>query len=133
VLYTPEVLAAAAGLAGFPWDDALPLRGEARSRSCGSTLALGLSMDDAGRIARIGIRPHACAIGQAAAHVFATGAIGQTRDDIAAAQASLQAWLAGDGPMPTWPGMSLIEPARAYPGRHGAITLAWNAALSALS
>ncbi|MDF8331908.1 iron-sulfur cluster assembly scaffold protein [Novosphingobium cyanobacteriorum] len=132
-LYTPEILAAAAGLAAFPWDEALPLQGDARSRSCGSTIAMALSLDGEGRIMRIGLRPHACAVGQAAAHAFATGAVGRNREHIAAARAQIGAWLAGDGPLPDWPGLHLIEAARDYPGRHGAIVLAWDAALAALS
>jgi NifU-like protein involved in Fe-S cluster formation len=34
--------------------------------------------------------------------------------------------------MPDWPGIDLIAVARDYPARHGAIMLAWEAALSAL-
>ena len=132
-LYTPAILQAATTLADFAWDEALPLRGEARSRRCGSTLALAFEVDAAGRIAQIGLRAHACAIGQASASVFANAAAGRTRGDIAAARAALAAWLAGDGPLPEWPGLMLIEPARAYPARHDAILLAWDAALAALA
>jgi len=132
-LYTPEMLGAAAGLAAFPWDDALPLRGNARSRSCGSTIAIALETDADGRVRRLGLRPHACAVGQAAAHIFATGAIGRTRADIQTARTALGMWLEGRGALPDWPGLALIEPALAYPGRHGAIVLAWDAALAALS
>lgn len=131
-LYTPEILAAAVGLAQWPWDDSLPLTGEARSRSCGSTLALGLSLDEQGRITRLGLRPHACAVGQAAAQVFAAAAIGRNRADIARSRADLAGWLAGDGDLPDWPGLALLVPARAYPGRHGAILLGWDAALAAI-
>jgi NifU-like protein involved in Fe-S cluster formation len=133
VLYTPDVLAAAMGLAQWPWDEGLPLVGEARSRACGSTLALGLALDGEGRIVRLGLRPHACAVGQAAAHVFATAAPGRTRADIATARAALGAWLAGEGAEPDWPGLALLRNARDYPARHGAILLAWDAALAALA
>ncbi len=132
-LYTPAILAAATGLAAYPWDEALPLRGEARSRSCGSSIVMGLASDESGHIARIGLKPHACAVGQAAAHVFASAAIGRGRDEIATTRAALSAWLAGDAPLPDWPGVDLLAPARAYPGRHAAILLAWDAALVALS
>jgi hypothetical protein len=132
-LYTPAILAAATILADYPWDEALPLRGEARSRRCGSTLALGLGVDGEGRIAGIGLRAHACAIGQASAQVFAGAAAGRTRDEIAAARAALAAWLAGEAGPPDWPGVLLIEPALAYPARHDAIVLAWDAALAALA
>lgn len=131
-LYTPAVLAAATGLAAFPWDDALPLTGEARSRACGSTLAMALAVDADGKITRVGLRPHACAIGQAAAHAFASAAPGRDRAEIAAARAAIGQWLAGEGALPAWPGLDVIAAAQAYPSRHGAIVLAWDAALAAL-
>ena len=104
-LYTPAILGAATALAGYAWDEALPLRGEARSRRCGSTLTLGLDVDAAGRIMRIGLRAHACAIGQASAQVFASAAEGRTREDIVAARAALAAWLAGEAGAPDWPAL----------------------------
>lgn len=132
-LYTAEILGAATALAGFAWDEALPLRGDARSRRCGSTLALGLAVDDKGRISALGLRTHACAIGQAAAYAFATAAKGRDRARIAETRAALAVWLAGEGPMPDWPGIALVEPALGYPARHDAIMLAWDAALVALA
>jgi NifU-like protein involved in Fe-S cluster formation len=132
-LYTPAILAAATGLSAYPWDDALPLRGDARSRSCGSAIALALSVDAGGRIEKLGLRPHACAVGQAAAAVFAAAAAGNGRDDVATARAAIADWLAGTGPVPDWPGIDLLEPAAGYPARHAAILLAWDAALVALA
>ncbi len=131
-LYTPEILGAATALADFAWDESLPLRGEARSRRCGSTLALALAVDAEGRISAIGLRPHACAIGQAAAHAFASAVKGRNREQIAQAREALAEWLAGMGERPDWPGIALVEPALGYPARHGAIMLAWDAALAAL-
>jgi len=128
VLYTPELLALATGLADFPLEDRLPLRGAARSRSCGSTLELGLAIDAAGRIERLGMKAAACAVGQAAAAIFAAEASGRSGSEIAAARAALERWLAGEGPMPAWPGIEVLAPALPYPARHGAILLAWNAA-----
>jgi len=132
-LYTPEILAAAMGLAEYPWEESLPFQGSARSRSCGSVIELGLSTDDAGNIERIALRPHACAVGQAAAGIFARSANARNRADIAAARNALAHWLADEGPEPAWPGIALLAPARAYPARHAAILLAWDAALAALS
>ena len=132
-LYTPAVLAAATGLAAWPWDETLAFKGQARSRTCGSVLAMGLALDDAGHIVAIGIRAHACAIGQAAAHAFASAATGQNRAAIAAARAALSDWLTGEGDLPDWPGLDVIAAARAYPARQGAIVLAWDAALDALA
>ncbi len=127
-LYTPEVLGLATSLAAFPLDEALPLRTTARSPSCGSSLTLGLATDPAGAIAQVGLKSQACAIGQAAAAIFAGGARGRTAEQIAAAAADLSAWLSGSGAQPDWPGLELLAPARAYPARHGAIKLAWTAA-----
>jgi len=127
-LYTPTVLALATSLAEWPWDEALPLQGSARSKSCGSTLVLGLDTDAEDRIARIGLKAQACAIGQAAAAIFAGAAIGRSGAEIGQAESAIRAWLAGDTPLPDWPGLDVLAPARAYPARHGAIMLAWQTA-----
>lgn len=132
-LYTPAILAAATGLASYPWDESLPLRGDSRSRSCGSSIALALAVDAQGRIVRIGVKPHACAVGQAAAYVFATGTMGHGQAEIAQGRTAIADWLAGSGPTPDWPGIELLESAIAYPARHAAILLAWDAALAALA
>lgn len=132
VLYTPEVLALAIELARHPLTDDLPLRGEARSRSCGSTIALGLAFDAEGAIARVGLRSHACAIGQASAAIFAANAAGVTVGDVRATRAAVAAWLAGEGALPEWPGFAAIAAARDYPARHGAVMLPWDAAVEAL-
>lgn len=133
VLYSGEVLALATELARYPMVEDLPLRGHARSRSCGSTLEMGLVLDAAGRIERLGLRASACAVGQASAALFARAAVGLTEEDLVKAEAALDRWLAGEGPLPDWPGLAAIAPAAAYPARHGAITLAWKAARNALS
>lgn len=130
-LYTPRLLSLALSLGEFPLDDTLPLRSEARSRSCGSTVAFACTLDAAARIERFGLQVKACAVGQAAAALFAASADGRNREQIEAAHGELQAWLAG-GPPPSWPGIEAIAPALPYPGRHDAILLAWRAAREAL-
>lgn len=132
-LYTPEILALAIELAGAPLDAAMPCQGQARSASCGSTLALSLRLDEQGRITAVGARAQACAIGQASTTLFLRGATGRTAADLADSHAALAQWLAGEGPEPLWPAVALLDPARAFPARHGAILLPWNAALDALS
>lgn len=137
-LYTPEILALATGLAACPFDPAMPCQGQARSASCGSALALSMATDGQGRVTACGVRAQACAIGQAAAAIFAAGVMGRTRADIAATAIAISSWLAAAGqdgapPLPDWPGLGHIAPAAAYPARHGAIMLAWKAALDALS
>ena len=132
-LYTPELLALAVALADYPAGPSLPLHGQARSKSCGSTLALDIGLDADGRIETLGLQVRACAVGQAAAAIFARAAPGRTSEDVQAAHAALTEWLAGAGALPDWPGLAAIAPARAFPARHGAIMLPWTAARDALS
>lgn len=132
-LYTPEVLAAAVSLAQFPLTDDLALRGEARSKTCGSRIEVGLVLDSEDRVARIGLAARACAIGQASAAIFAQGVTGRTADDLRSAHEAMIAWLAGAGHAPAWPGIELIAPAVAFPARHGAMILPWVAAREALA
>ena len=132
-LYTPEVLALATRLADHPFDPAMPLQGRARSTSCGSTLDLSVQAGPDGRIAAIGVRAHACAIGQASAAIFTAAAIGQDGPAVAAALAAIEHWLAGEGALPDWPGLAALTAARDHPARHGAVLLPWRATLDALS
>ena len=132
MLYNPQVLGLATSLAAYPLSVDLPLRGIARSATCGSVIELGLDCDDSGQITRIGLRAQACAIGQAAAAIFAAAAPGTDQAGLTVALAEIEQWLAG-GAEPAWPGIAAIAPARDYPARHGAILLAWRAALVALA
>jgi NifU-like protein involved in Fe-S cluster formation len=132
-LYTPELLALAVGLSNYPLGDHFPLTGEARSRSCGSTLRIGIETDGEGRIAHLGMRVAACAIGQASAAIFAAAAQGRSAGELADTLAALERWLEDGGPPPAWPGLEPVAPAQAYPARHGAMLLPWRAALDALS
>jgi NifU-like protein involved in Fe-S cluster formation len=133
-LYSPELLGLATGLAAYPLTDDLPLRAEARSRSCGSVIALGLALDAAGLVERIGLRVSACAIGQASAALLADSANGADPQRVIATGDALAAWLAGEGALPgDWPGLAALAPALSHPGRHGALLLPWTAAREALS
>ncbi len=132
-LYSPELLGLATGLADFPLSDHLHLRAEARSRSCGSVIALGLALDDSERVSQIGMQVSACAIGQASAALLARGAIGRDAEAITATADGLAEWLAGAGDLPEWQGIEALTPALAHPGRHGALLLPWKAACIALS
>lgn len=130
-LYTPEVLGLTVELAAFPYDPTAAAQGSARSRSCGSTIAL--SSRDTSRISGLGLSVAACAIGQASAAIFAREAQGSDAAAIAATLARIEQWLAHGGDTAFLPRLDLIAAARDYPGRHGAILLPWRAALDALS
>lgn len=131
-LYTPEILALATQLAAWPFDPAMRWQGTARSPSCGSTLVLSLETDPAGAVSALGLKAQACAVGQASAAVFAAAAAGRRREEIARAAEQIAAWLKGERGLPDWPEIGILAPAAAFPARHGAILLGWNAALAAL-
>lgn len=133
VLYTREMLALAVELADYPFDAQAPLVAEARSRSCGGVLKLSARPDAQGRLRHIGLGAATCAIGQASAAIFARHADGTGGSDLARAAQVIAAWLEGSGPLPEWPGLGILAPARDFPARHGAILLPWKAALDALS
>jgi NifU-like protein involved in Fe-S cluster formation len=132
-LYTPQLLALATGLADFPLTGALPLQAEARSRSCGSVITIGLGLDDDGLIADVGVKVSACAIGQASAALLAGAIRGRNPGAVSLTADRLEGWLAGEGDLPAWPGIEALAPARDHPGRHGALLLPWTAACEALS
>jgi NifU-like protein involved in Fe-S cluster formation len=132
-LYTPELLALAADLASFPLTAKLSLRAEARSRTCGSTIEIGLDCNANGIICAIGMKVSACAIGQSSAALLARSALGRQATEFATSRAALEKWLLGEGNLPDWPGIAALAPARDHKGRHEALLLPWKAAEQALS
>lgn len=129
-LYSPALLALAVELAHYPYDAKAQLTGHARSRTCGSTVDISLAGGEV--ITHPGLKVTACAVGQAAAAIFARGSAGKSRDDCAATLSGLRDWLSGVGGLPGWPGLEALVAAREYPGRHEAILLPWRAAMDAL-
>ena len=128
-LYSPQLLALATELANFPFDPAASCIGEAHARSCGSSLVL--SCDP--QVQSLGMRVTACAVGQAAAAIFARHAGDRSLAEISDALAEIEQWLGGGVDLPGWPDLALLAAARDYPGRHGALVLPWRAAIDALS
>ncbi|MCR2833852.1 iron-sulfur cluster assembly scaffold protein [Parerythrobacter lacustris] len=132
-LYTPDLLALAIELADYPILPTLPRFGDARSRSCGSRVRLACSLRSDDTIERLGLEVTACAVGQAAAAIFAAEAADKSLTDMQRALVELELWLEGSALAPSWPQIDRLSPARAFPGRHGAILLPWKAAVEALS
>ncbi len=132
-LYTPQLLGLTVELAAWPPMENLPLHGSARSPTCGSTLGIDLALDPAGAIDTLGLRVRACAVGQAAAAIFARHAVGKDLAAITSAHDRIGGWLDAEAPIADWPDLGLLAAAREFPGRHGAILLPWKAAIAALS
>lgn len=103
---------------------------ERRSPICGSRVTVDVRLAD-GRVSEVGMLVRACALGQASSSLLAANILGRTPDELAAARDQLTAWLAGDGPVPDWPGMQVFAPALAVTARHPSIRLAFEAAAEA--
>ncbi|MFN2100676.1 iron-sulfur cluster assembly scaffold protein [Altererythrobacter sp. MF3-039] len=132
-LYSPTLLGLATQLAKYPLHDDLSQVGEAHSRTCGSSVVCGLKSDANGRLSELGLRTSACAVGQAAAAIFAQNAEGHDQAALDEYILAIEDWLGGKGHQPDWPGIDALQPAIAFPARHAAILLAWKAASEALS
>lgn len=123
-LYNRDILALAVALADYPRLPDAACHGDRRAPLCGSRIALDLDLDAGGAVRRVGVTAEACALGQAAATLFARGAVGRDAAALGAVHAALVRWLAGaSDAAPDWPGMAVLAPACAYPARHGAIIL----------
>lgn len=103
------------------------------ARLCGSSVELDLSVDGEA-IREIALRIKACALGQAAASVFAHHAVGASFREVFAARDALREMLKADGSAPEGRFAELValEGARDYPARHQSILLAFNAACEAI-
>ena len=136
-LYTPNLLSLATQLSDFPLERDFPYSASGRSRTCGSTIEVGVDLDAKGRVANLGMQVTACAIGQSSAAILALGAKGRTPLEISRARSEIAMWLSatedGQFSMPDWPGIEPLEPAREHKGRHGALLMAWTAVSEALS
>lgn len=130
-LYTPAILRLATEMPCAGRLAAPDATAERRSPVCGGRVAVDVAAGPDGRVARLAVQVHACALGQAAATLLARGAIGRSADELAAAHDSLAAWLDGAGELPDWPGVAALAPARPYRMRHAAILLAFAAAAEA--
>ena len=131
-LYTTEILRLAASL---PEPEQFDPHGSAelRSPTCGSTIRVDVLLDDLGLVSAVSQKVRACAFGQASSALMAAHAVGQSRDEVAAALAELTAWLAGElDETGGWPGFQALAPARSRKSRHGAILLPFRALLAAI-
>ncbi|MBK5920279.1 hypothetical protein CCR80_04395 [Rhodothalassium salexigens] len=141
MLYTRDVLRLAASLDDRRLD-APDVTVARTGRPCGSRLTLDLRFDAAGRIAEAGMAVKACALGQASAAYALARLTGQRADTLAPVERSLRAMLAGeaapldaadwrDGVGQDWSGLGVFAPVAAFPARHGAVLLPFDAVRAA--
>jgi NifU-like protein involved in Fe-S cluster formation len=131
--YTREILRLAAAIPFLERFEELEGATEGRSKACGSKMRIAVELDWAGRVSRFRQAVEACAYGQATAALMGGHAMGRSSEEVGAALAELEAWLAGNGGLPNaWPGLDVLEPARSRKGRHGAILLPFRTLLASI-
>ncbi len=131
-LYNTEILRLAASVPFETRLEGAMASSEKRSPVCGSRITVDVNLDDAGRVAALGMVVRACALGQASAALMEAHAVGRSLDELDAARDALTAWLAGERmTAPDWPGLDLFTPALEHRGRHAAIRLAFEAVADA--
>lgn len=130
-LYNMEILRLAASTPSFAQLDAPMATVEKRSPVCGSRVTVDVNIDARGKVSQIGMLVHACALGQASSVLMATHGEGHSAAQLAEARDQLAAWLAGEGPLPGWPGLEIFEPALPHRARHPSIRLAFEAVAEA--
>ena len=131
--YTREILRLAASIPYLEPFEELEGATELRSKTCGSRMRMAVELDWADRVVRIRQAVEACAYGQAAAALMGGHAMARNAEEVAAALAELEAWLAGNGELPSaWPGIEVLAPALPRKGRHGAILLPFRTLLAAI-
>jgi NifU-like protein involved in Fe-S cluster formation len=133
-LYSKRILAAAANI---PFSAALEdFDGTAMRRSplCGSNLRVWVKLEN-DRVVGFGQDVKACALGQAAASIFANAVIGLSAHEITKGRDQMFAMLTQDGDVPDAPfsELEVLLPARAYKNRHASIMLCFEATLDAIS
>ncbi|MFO7855405.1 MAG: iron-sulfur cluster assembly scaffold protein [Paracoccaceae bacterium] len=133
-LYSKRILALASDIPHAGRLEGAEATVRKRSPLCGSTVEVGVSLDEDGRIAAFGQDVKACALGQASAAVLGAEVVGRSRDEIAAARDALKAMLKSDGPVPGAPfeGFEALRPAKDYKNRHASILLSLEATLAAM-
>ena len=132
-LYTPAMLGLATQLANYPFDERSAHQADMRAKICGSRVRVGLDLDEAGAINRIGLAVSACAVGQSSAAILAAGVDGEEPETLAYTLERIEEWLKGESELPDWPDFGVLAAARERTGRHGALLLPWQAAVAALS
>lgn len=133
-LYTLDILRLASTLSDPASLPGAALRGEARSKTCGSRVETALTVDVAGRVDGLSQKVHACAFGQASAALFEQAAPGLDMARIAEGRDMVGNWLEGRAELSgRWSAFAVLRPAIQRASRHSAILLPFRAALDALS
>jgi NifU-like protein involved in Fe-S cluster formation len=105
----------------------------AHSKLCGSTVTVDLTVEN-GRVTAFGQVVKACLLGQAACAIMAREITGTGIAELQHVGACMRAMLKTDGAPPNgrWADLAVLEPVRAYKGRHASVLLVFDAVEAAL-
>ena len=105
-----------------------------RSRLCGSTIALDLSLGSDDRVNALGYEVAACSLGTAATAILNRHAVGSTLGDLQQARQAVIEMLGGApviSPPAGWDEIGMLAPARDIQSRHSAIKIVFDAVCEA--
>lgn len=106
-----------------------------RSRLCGSTVTIDVTLDAEGRIADLGFEVKACSLGSAATAILARHAKGADLQTLEQVRDAVNAMLAGADTLDLpdgWEEIMVLAPARDVRARHSAIKIVFDAAVQAV-
>ena len=105
----------------------------AHSKLCGSTVIIDLSVAG-GKVSEFAQVVKACLLGQSACSVVGREIVGTTASELRLIGAQMRAMLKANGAPPAgrWADLAVLEPVRAYKGRHASVLLVFDAVENAL-
>ena len=132
-VYNAKILGLAGNIGRIGRLDAPDASATAHSKLCGSTVTVDIRMEgDA--ICDFAHVVKACALGQAAASVLASNAIGATASEVRIAREAMLKMLKENGPPPEgrFAELAYLEPVRDYKARHASTMLTFDAVVDAI-
>ena len=101
---------------------------------CGSRITVDVEMRD-GVVSDYAQDIHACALGQSSASILAEQIVGRSGRELREVAANLRAMLVDGSPAPggDWSALSILAPVHDHKSRHGAVMLAFEAAIDAIA
>jgi NifU-like protein involved in Fe-S cluster formation len=132
-IYNAKILELAADIARTNRVAVPQASASARSRLCGSEVAIDLSLRE-GLVSDYGQTVKACLLGQAAASIVGREIVGTSADELHAVARTVRAMLKENGPPPEgrWADFKVLEPVRDYKHRHDAVMIVFDAVEKAL-
>ena len=133
-VYNLKIMELAAAIPRSRRLDVRDATASARSKLCGSTIAIDLKTDG-DRITDFGQTVQACMLGQSAASIVGREIVGTPISEFLSVAAAMRKMLKEGGPIPggRWADLGLLQPVKDYPHRHASTLLVFEAVELALA